>query len=94
MSTIISTGDLGPLTDQPETEVGIDVGPDDIGTLSFTSGSTGKPKAVRGRHISLTHFYPWMRLEFGLSELDRYVHTKTKENIKYRQKSTSITKSE
>eukprot|EP00043_Microstomoeca_roanoka_P019450 m.219113 g.219113 ORF g.219113 m.219113 type:complete len:1307 (+) comp16996_c4_seq1:173-4093(+) len=51
---------------------GVEIGPDNIGTLSFTSGSTGKPKAVRGRHISLTHFYPWMSQEFGLSADDRF----------------------
>ncbi|CAG8442262.1 2035_t:CDS:10 [Ambispora gerdemannii] len=44
------------------------IGPDSIGTLSFTSGSTG----VRGRHFSLTHYYPWMSREFGLSEKDRF----------------------
>jgi hypothetical protein len=33
--------------------------------------STGLPKGVRGRHVSLTHFYPWMSLEFGFSANDR-----------------------
>jgi hypothetical protein len=28
--------------------------------------------AVRGRHISLTHFYPWMMEFFGLNEADRF----------------------
>ncbi|KAF9329744.1 large subunit of alpha-aminoadipate reductase [Podila minutissima] len=53
-------------------DVGVVVGPDSIGTLSFTSGSTGIPKGVRGRHFSLTHYYTWMKQEFGLSEQDRF----------------------
>ncbi|KAF9166624.1 large subunit of alpha-aminoadipate reductase [Actinomortierella ambigua] len=53
-------------------DVGVVVGPDSIGTLSFTSGSTGIPKGVRGRHFSLTHYYTWMQQEFGLSEQDRF----------------------
>ncbi|KAG0019723.1 large subunit of alpha-aminoadipate reductase [Entomortierella chlamydospora] len=53
-------------------DVGVVVGPDSIGTLSFTSGSTGIPKGVRGRHFSLTHYYTWMQQEFGLSSQDRF----------------------
>ncbi|KAF9929558.1 large subunit of alpha-aminoadipate reductase [Linnemannia zychae] len=53
-------------------DVGVVVGPDSIGTLSFTSGSTGIPKGVRGRHFSLTHYYTWMQQEFGLSNQDRF----------------------
>ena len=64
--------DSGPLADQPTTVCGRSVGPESIGTLSFTSGSTGIPKAVRGRHVSLTHFYPWMSEEFGLGPEDRF----------------------
>ncbi len=54
------------------TDPGVPVGPEHVSTLSFTSGSTGVPKGCRGRAISLTHFYPWMAEEFGLSEADRF----------------------
>ena len=47
---------------------GITVGPDSTPTLSFTSGSEGRPKGVRGRHFSLTHYFPWMAEAFNLSE--------------------------
>lgn len=48
------------------------IGPDSVGTLSFTSGSTGIPKGVKGRHYSLTHFFPWMGERFGLSEDSKF----------------------
>lgn len=48
------------------------VGPDSVPTLSFTSGSEGRPKGVKGRHFSLTYYFPWMARRFGLSELDRF----------------------
>ena len=42
------------------------VGPDSIPTLSFTSGSEGRPKGVKGRHFSLTYYFPWMSETFDL----------------------------
>ncbi|KAB8339008.1 hypothetical protein FH972_021947 [Carpinus fangiana] len=51
---------------------GIVVGPDSTPTLSFTSGSEGRPKGVRGRHFSLTHYFPWMKERFNMSENERF----------------------
>jgi L-aminoadipate-semialdehyde dehydrogenase len=45
---------------------------DTVGVVTFTSGSTGLPKAVQGRHGPLTHFYPWMKQRFSLSENDHF----------------------
>lgn len=55
-----------------DTDPNVVVGPDSVGTLSFTSGSTGIPKGVRGRHYSLTHFFPWMGEKFGLGEESKF----------------------
>ncbi|KAH8101926.1 alpha-aminoadipate reductase Lys1p [Cristinia sonorae] len=55
-----------------DTDPNVVIGPDSVGTLSFTSGSTGIPKGVRGRHYSLTHFFPWMGERFGLDENSKF----------------------
>ncbi|KAF7350395.1 hypothetical protein MVEN_01344300 [Mycena venus] len=54
------------------TDPNVTLGPDSIGTLSFTTGSTGIPKGVKGRHFSLTHFFPWMGKRFGLDENSKF----------------------
>ena len=51
---------------------GVVVGPDCNPTLSFTSGSEGIPKGVKGRHFSLTYYFPWMARVFGLSDKDKF----------------------
>jgi L-aminoadipate-semialdehyde dehydrogenase len=51
---------------------GVLVGPDSTPTLSFTSGSEGKPKGVRGRHFSLTYYFPWMAKTYTLGPDDRF----------------------
>lgn len=63
---------LLPYAEKAETPTGVVLGPDSVGTLSFTSGSTGIPKGVRGRHFSLTHFFPWMAQRFGMSEKEHF----------------------
>ena len=55
-----------------DTDPNVSLGPDSVGTLSFTSGSTGIPKGVKGRHFSLTHFFPWMGERFGMSKDSKF----------------------
>jgi amino acid adenylation domain-containing protein len=50
----------------------VKVAADDLAYIIFTSGSTGTPKAVMGRHGPLTHFLPWVKDCFGLSEDDHF----------------------
>ena len=63
---------LAPQTRLAETDPNVVIGPDSVGTLSFTSGSTGVPKGVKGRHYSLTHFFPWMGQRFEIGEHSRF----------------------
>jgi L-aminoadipate-semialdehyde dehydrogenase len=69
---MLQAGKEGVLAEHSTSDPKVEVSPHNICTLSFTSGTTGIPKGVMGRHISLTHFYPWMAQEFGIGENDRF----------------------
>ncbi|KAI0805973.1 alpha-aminoadipate reductase Lys1p [Irpex lacteus] len=71
-STSDNTDVLAPQRSLADEDPSIPLGPDSVGTLSFTSGSTGIPKGVKGRHYSLTHFFPWMGERFGLGEQSKF----------------------
>ncbi|WWD19369.1 L-aminoadipate-semialdehyde dehydrogenase [Kwoniella shandongensis] len=63
---------LEPFQQFAQTPAGVVLGPDSPATLSFTSGSTGIPKGVKGRHFSLTHFFPWMGQRFQLDTTSKF----------------------
>src|SRR5687768_11773753 len=55
-----------------DTEPATNVTADNPAYVAFTSGSTGEPKGVVCRHGPITHFLPWQKDAFQLSDTDRF----------------------
>ncbi|KNC50998.1 alpha-aminoadipate reductase Lys1p [Thecamonas trahens ATCC 50062] len=72
INALTPLADIPQLADADTDSPSVAIHADTFATLSFTSGSTGIPKGVLGRHVSLTHFTPWMAETFGLSASDRF----------------------
>jgi L-aminoadipate-semialdehyde dehydrogenase len=62
----------GFLREHGDAAPAVQISGDDVAVVTFTSGSTGIPKGVQGRHLPLTHFYPWMARRFKLGAEDRF----------------------
>ena len=63
---------LDNLSAYADTEPATNVTADNPAYVAFTSGSTGEPKGVVCRHGPITHFLPWQKDAFQLSEADRF----------------------
>lgn len=62
-------GDINP--DKDGSDLGIEIGADDLAYMIYTSGSTGKPKGVVVEHEAIHNRVVWMHEEYGLDPQDR-----------------------
>lgn len=62
-------GDIDPAGDG--SDLGIEIGADDLAYMIYTSGSTGKPKGVVVEHGAIHNRVVWMHEEYGLLPQDR-----------------------
>ena len=62
-------GDVNPTVD--DSDLGLEIGPNDLAYMIYTSGSTGKPKGVVVEHGAIHNRVVWMHEEYGLSPEDR-----------------------
>lgn len=57
--------------DVDDSDLGIEIGPNDLAYMIYTSGSTGKPKGVVVEHEAIHNRVVWMHEEYGLDPEDR-----------------------
>lgn len=62
-------GDVDPGADG--SDLGIEIGANDLAYMIYTSGSTGKPKGVVVEHEAIHNRVVWMHEEYGLEPQDR-----------------------
>jgi len=58
----------------PDTDLGINLAPDDLAYVIYTSGSTGRPKGALNTQLGLQNRLAWMQDAFGLGPSDRVLH--------------------
>ncbi len=63
----------GELAQQPVTNPGVPVAPDNLAYVIYTSGSTGKPKGVQVAHRSIVNHCAAIAQEYQLNPADRVV---------------------
>jgi amino acid adenylation domain-containing protein len=65
--------DAATIAEQPDTDPGVAVTPDDMAYIIYTSGSTGTPKGVMIRHGGLSNLLAALRRTFSFGPGDRFL---------------------
>lgn len=69
-SRIIAVDKLD-LSEFPQTNPALEIGPDNLAYMIYTSGSTGNPKGAMNTHGAICNRLLWMQAEYQLTEQDR-----------------------